>query len=488
MTVAVRRRGADSPSSETVKVALDVLARKLRAELMIGLLEPLVAGKRTGRSTLAEFRLVEQVITGERPGVSIGVDPVARPAAAPEWERLRREGRESGQPVAEWEIFRGLHKLAQAQASRGRHRAEQPDRVDVEAVEAAMELPGGLGEKWSLHAYLDDVRARFGADFQPAPPEQVAATLLRVDTSRQLLKPGGFIMGLRPGPDGPSSVIDAPTMQRTVTEVQQKLADRMTAAAGVELLRNGGDNRGRTPAGRDVDQALAAGAAIVRAREARAIAGRAHDRARQLRSTRLGSKNAALFEAGMTTGLGTMSAVALFDTVRSQMLAVVGLAVTTMSAAANTIKDWSPSAEAVIAPFRAWMAGKVADVAERVATRETQLSERASQAPAAWTRALTENTGTALERAMRSLDTSRPRSPTAGNHAAGAGTTSPPPEATHPAARAGITYSRGPDRGGQATPMPASTRHAARADTARLRPRPRPPLAVSPQHDGRRMR
>lgn len=426
--VTGRRRAADSPNSETVEVALDVLARKLRAELMIGLLEPLVAGERTGRSTLAEFRLVEQAITGERPDVSTAADP-ARPVGPPEWERLRQVGRESGQPVPEWEIFRGLHKLAQAQTSRGRHSAEQPDRVDVEAVEAAMELRGGLGEQWSLHAYLAEARARFGEEFQPAPPDQVAATLLRVDASRQLLTTGGVVMGLRPGPDGPSRVVDAATMQRTATEVQRKLANRMTAAAGVELLRTGGNNSGHTPADRDVDQALAAGAAIVRAREARAIAVQARARAAELRSARLGSTSTALFGAGVTAaGVGTMSAVPLFDTVRSQMLAVVGLAVTTMSGAANAIRDWSPGAETLVAPFRAWMAEKVAEIAERVATRETQRSEGASQATAAWARArtaLTASTGNALARAMRPLATSRPLATAPGSPAARAATASP---------------------------------------------------------------
>jgi len=40
---------------DVVEVALSVLARKLRGELMLGLLEDFAAGRRSDRSVLAEF-------------------------------------------------------------------------------------------------------------------------------------------------------------------------------------------------------------------------------------------------------------------------------------------------------------------------------------------------------------------------------------------------------------------------------------------------
>jgi hypothetical protein len=51
-------------------VALSVLARKLRGELMLGLLEDFAAGRRSGRSMLAEFQHTEATFTGERPGLA----------------------------------------------------------------------------------------------------------------------------------------------------------------------------------------------------------------------------------------------------------------------------------------------------------------------------------------------------------------------------------------------------------------------------------
>lgn len=53
---------------DVVEVALSVLARKLRGELMLGLLEDFAAGRRSGRSMLAEFQRAEAAFAGERPG------------------------------------------------------------------------------------------------------------------------------------------------------------------------------------------------------------------------------------------------------------------------------------------------------------------------------------------------------------------------------------------------------------------------------------
>jgi hypothetical protein len=148
---------------------------------MLGLLEDFAAGRRSGRSMLAEFQRAEAAFAGERPGpagrASQGLRELVNhlgPAGAraprrwtesvrraltggpPEWERLRQIGRDRGRPVPEWEIFHGLHRLATGKVQRGR-RDERP--LTVESIESAMELEGGLGQSWSLHR-IAELRGR----------------------------------------------------------------------------------------------------------------------------------------------------------------------------------------------------------------------------------------------------------------------------------------------------------------------------------------
>ncbi|GAA4554826.1 hypothetical protein [Pseudonocardia xishanensis] len=389
---------------DVVEVALSVLARKLRAELMLGLLEDLADGRRSGRSVLAEFEMAEAAVAGERPGITgrasrglrelIGrgtpdVAPGRWSASVrraltggpPEWERLRQVGRDRGRPVPEWEIFHGLSKLA---ARRGR-RAD----ITLEAIEAEMDLSGGMGETWSLHRYLRDARARCGNDFRPGRPEEVAAMLLRVDASRQLAKPGGFTVGIRPGPSAAARSIDEKTMRDLAQNLQEATSRRMAASAGLDLLRSGtAGATGQRPFDSDIARAMRAGSAIVRERRAHAAAERARARAAEVRGRRLASSSTALFVTGAAAGVG-LTIAGISSGTRAQLTTTVGVLMTTMSLAGNAIKDWRPSSETLIAPLRAWVAEKVAELAHIAAERELARLHAGddSHAPHLWRRA-----------------------------------------------------------------------------------------------------
>jgi hypothetical protein len=67
---AAPQHAPEAEDLDVVEVALSVLARKLRGELMLGLLEDFAAGRRSGRSMLAEFQRAEAAFTGERPALA----------------------------------------------------------------------------------------------------------------------------------------------------------------------------------------------------------------------------------------------------------------------------------------------------------------------------------------------------------------------------------------------------------------------------------
>jgi hypothetical protein len=441
MAAAMTSAGAvDVPDLEVVKVAMSVLARKLRSEMMLGLLEEFAAGQRTGRSMLAEFREAEATLLsrrGDHESLAVhALDGLVRQAGSgaerggqstdtrwfegirntasggtPAWERLRQNGRDRGRPVEAWEIFHGLHSLAAQQA-----RADgPPDRdIGIHHIESAMQLEGGLGADWSLHRALREAREKLGAEFRPAPASDVAAMLLRVDGARQLLKPGGFTIGIRPGPAAPARAIDESTMRDLESNIRDTMVRQMSAAAALDMVRNPGSaTRGTRPVDADVDQALVAGAAIVQARRAREVADRARQRATELRGERLGSHSTLFFATSAMMGVG-MTSVSLAGDTKMQLTAVIGLTMTTLAATGNTIKDWKPHAAAIAAPFRAWVAERVAEGAQHLANREVARLDGggSSQAMTAWQRAQTALGAVqkgVLRHAVRTLDPQSPQ-------------------------------------------------------------------------------
>jgi hypothetical protein len=191
--------------------------------------------------------------------------------------------------------------------------------------------------------------------------------VLRVDAARQLLKPGGFTLGIRPGPAAPPRAIDATTMRALTENYREVLAGRLSATAGLELVGSPASGRnGTKPAAADLDRALIAGAALVRARRAREVAEQARERATELRSRRVASGSTAIYAATGAAGLG-LAAAGLAAGVRFQYVTVIGLAMTVLSQVGNTLKDWTPNSEVLRAPFRAWLAEHCADRAERAA-------------------------------------------------------------------------------------------------------------------------
>ncbi|NMH96607.1 hypothetical protein [Pseudonocardia acidicola] len=407
----------EGPEAEVVETALAVLAKKTRAELMLGLLEDFAAGQRTGRVVLEEFRRAEAALNADRPSLasrtgdglralvrSTSPDgPVPRSnrwldaarrittGGAPEWERLRQVGRDKDDPVPEWEIFHGLHALARRSALPGRRTSAG---LSVQGIEEAMDLHGGLGASWSLHTYLREIRNRFGPDYRPGDPAELASTVLRIDAARQLVKPGGFTVGIRPGPAAPTRMIDEATMRAMTENYREVLASRLSATAGLELVRSAASGRnGQKPAGADVDRALAAGAAIVRARRARATAERVRERAVELRSRRIASGSTALFATAGVTGLG-LTAVGLFGGLKFQYTTVIGLTMSAMGMVGNTLKEWTPNAEVIAAPFRAWLAEHLAARAQRAADHAIdRLYRGPAPVQSAWARARAAVTG-----------------------------------------------------------------------------------------------
>jgi hypothetical protein len=382
VSTAGRHAAADLPEVEVLELGLEVLARKLRGELMLGLLEPFAAEQRTGRSMLAEFRRAEAAVAGPRPQAPapapVGTtSPDQRDAGVAEWERLRRVGRDNGQPIPEWEIFAGLQRLAAAEpvidAELGSWRVGAP--VTMEAIEAAMPLRNGLGATWSLHEYLRTTRERHGPDFRPAPPEQVAAMLLRVDASRQLLRPGGFQIGIRSGPPGPSRAIGEATMAQLSKTIRADTVRRLSAGAGMDLLHTTSAGNGSRPRDAEVTQALRTALAMRREEAATQIAAYARTRAAELREQRLAGGSTALFAAGAVAGAG-LAGASLAGLIQSQLIAIFGLVLTAVGMTSNALKEWVPSSEALLAPGRLRRAERVERWAAKLVAEEVDRLHR----------------------------------------------------------------------------------------------------------------
>ena len=354
---------------QVVEAALSVLARKTRAELMVGLLEDFVHGRRSGRLVLSEFRRAAEVLTptstaglsdttartvegvvglaeaaqtGPRPSLDAAHRAAGR--GVPEWERLRQVGRDKGEPVPEWEIFHGLATIAGRPSPTPRH---ADTGLSVDALESSMDLagPGGLGEHWSLHEYLAETRAKLGQYVRPRDPETLAATLLRIDAGRQLLKPGGLSFDL--------GLAEPAAEQRTI--------DVDTARQIMGAYREPHLNP-------DVDRALIAGEKIVAARQARDRADKARTRADELRDMRTASRGNALYWAGggaAVAGTTTGLAVGL----RADLAGLIGIVAGSANLFGRALSDWDKTKEPLIAPFRAWHTTRQADRAERAADR-----------------------------------------------------------------------------------------------------------------------
>jgi hypothetical protein len=105
--------GLEFLDPEVVEAALSVLARKTRAELILGLLEDCVANRRSGHAVLADFRL----------GAG-----TAAPVRSRSGSGCARSGGPRGEPVVEWEIFHGLNVHRHPPLPHPAPRRERPER------------------------------------------------------------------------------------------------------------------------------------------------------------------------------------------------------------------------------------------------------------------------------------------------------------------------------------------------------------------------
>lgn len=368
------------------ETAMSVLARKLRAELTVALMEDFVAGQRTGRSMLAEFDRVETQFRAGLPPEEIEeasppspdsqqpqvveprtftVNGAGEASEAPEWERLRQQARDRGRPIALWELFHGLDTLARRQ----REGSLPTDRdISIYDVEQAMDLRDGVGESWSLHQEVATARAKLGADLAPAAPGEVAGMLLRVDAARTLIKPGRFEFGIRPHDKSDSAAhsMSESMMQRMEAQVQPRTIREMTRQAAVGLVGRGArTSQQRT----DMARAMQAGDSGALARRAEVVAQAARERATELRSQRFGAQSSLLYAATAAAGIG-VTAASLAGQTSLALQTTIGLTLTTLGASANFIKDWAPNSHVLAAPYKAFVAEKLSHVAGRLAARD----------------------------------------------------------------------------------------------------------------------
>jgi hypothetical protein len=140
-------------------------------------------------------------------------------------------------------------------------------------------------------------------------------------------------------------------MRDLAANLQEATSRRMSASAGLDLLRSRATNAGQRPLDAEVGQALRAGSAIVRERRARTAAEQAQARATELRHQRLASSSTALFAAGAATGL-SLTVVGLTSGARAQLTTTVGVVMTTLSMTGNAIKEWQTNTEAMAVPSR----------------------------------------------------------------------------------------------------------------------------------------
>ena len=371
-----------TPTSVVVAAGLSAMAKKLRGELILRILEDFMAGRSTARVMLVEFRRAESALAPHRDqptsadedlrafvetsDESAGsTEPMTETArrylttGTAEWERLRQVGRDRDRPVPEWEIFAALHKLAPTGG-----RTPVGFALEPQHIEEAMDLDG-LGPGWSIHQYLRDLRGKFGPRFRPPAPELTARLILRVDAARQLLRPGGFSAGISAAPTS-TRTIGAETMYAFGATVQQVLSDRINATYALGLLRNGPTTSGvATVSATELRAATRAGAAIGRARRARARADQAVARADRLRERRLASTSTAFYAAAMTAGLGLIL-IGVLSGAQFQLSTIVGICIAVFSVIANVVKDWVPNSKTLVAPIRLWVTARAARTATRI--------------------------------------------------------------------------------------------------------------------------
>lgn len=410
--------GLEFLGPEVVEAALSVLARKTRAELMLGLLEEFAAGRRSGRAVLVDARLALVELT---PREANGV--------LPEWERLRQVGRAKGEPVVEWEIVHGLDVLlrragtgpettasprtqprsaqhagasvrqrrgrgtprrhalslsARRLAGEGRQTADNAPQhpglaesgMSLDALESAMDLagPGGLGVRWSLNAYLVETRDRLGRHVHPREPDILAATLLRIDHARQLLKPGGlsFDVGVVEPQQADLHTVNPSAARDIFARYRETLGPQLAAAAGVQMLRGGlADRNGVVQENPDVERAVAAGEKIVAAQRARAKADDARDRAAEVRGLRVSASGNAVYLTG-AAGVALGAGIGLSAGLRADLAGLVGVGAGAITFLGRGLQDWEQSKEPLIAPFRAWWTARRADRADRAAEAAVQ--------------------------------------------------------------------------------------------------------------------
>jgi hypothetical protein len=346
------------------EAALSVLSRKLRAELMLALLEDFVAGRRSARSVLADFAIAADKLGPSRGSGGIGG------ASTPEWERLRQVGRDKGEPVVEWEILHALHTIAAAPSPGPRARTPA---MTVDSLEQSMELggPGGLDPRFSLHAYLSDARSKLGPQLQPRDTEVLAGTLRRIDHVRQMLKPGGLSFDLGISEPVPSAVhaADVDSARQVLGGFVRTAGPQMAAAVGIQMLRQGvPDRTGTIHSDPAIDQAVAAGQKIVTAQAARAAAQRAREQAEQVRGRRVAAGGVAVYLGGTAGTIGA-TAVSLAAGVRAELAPLIGIGAGAATLLGRALQDWEASRLPLVAPFRAWWSARRAARAERLADR-----------------------------------------------------------------------------------------------------------------------
>ncbi|ALL79690.1 hypothetical protein AD006_31530 (plasmid) [Pseudonocardia sp. EC080610-09] len=350
---------------EATEAGLSVLARKLRAEMALALLESFVRGERSGRSMLAEFEHIQEQF---RAGLSDDDGGSSAPAGsdhgpqAPEWERLRLQAGDRGSPIALWEVFHGLDQLAQ------RNREGALQNVSVDDVERAMDLSGSMGETWSLHDEVKAAKTKLGEQHAPADAGTLAGMLQRVDAARTLLKQGHFEVGIRPMPQthAPTQVMSEAMMRRMEAQIDPVTTRQMTKQAALGLVQRGA----HTPELRtDVSRAMRAGESRALAERAQNAAHAARTRATELRSGRLSARSTLIWAATADSGVAITGA-SLAGQTSLALQTTIGLSLTALGATANLMKDWRTNRETLWAPYKAFGAEKFANMATRLADRD----------------------------------------------------------------------------------------------------------------------
>lgn len=206
------------------------LARKLRSDLMLSVLQPMLRGH-------PPWAVAERLLTAldhlnmttggpdtrattDRPmwlpprQWAHNLDPSEK--GIPLWERLRRLGRVKGDPVYEWEICYALYKWATANIPghslaqkkwhvRNDPRVAQGLHLDPNYVDRMIERRADFARDWSLRSWWDEQLARRGQGSVYSPearahewdhPGLTASRIVRTDFARQLLQKDGIELGV----------------------------------------------------------------------------------------------------------------------------------------------------------------------------------------------------------------------------------------------------------------------------------------------------